>query len=86
MKSAQQFYLVASFCLIHGQQYKLVPDDSSDEALDPSNSVASKTYKRYKEIPVKSGAQNVGVNEMREENGNCCNCLNARLDGKNNYY
>ena len=86
MKSAQLIYLVASFCLTHGQQYRLVPT-CSDEALDPKNPIALKGDKGDRGIPGKAGAQGIGVKGMKGDIGNCSlfsRELNARLDSKCN--
>ena len=84
MKSAGIIYLVACFCLTHGQQYRLVPT-CSDEQLDPNNPVALKGDKGDKGIPGKAGPPGFGAKRVKGEIGNCTRFsrdLNARLDSK----
>ena len=84
MKNALLIYLVVSFCLIHGQQFRLVPT-CSDETLDPSNPIALKGDKGERGIPGKAGARGLGEKGMKGDSGNCTRFyrdLNARLDSK----
>ena len=84
MKSTILIYLVASFCHIHGQQYRLVPT-CSNEPLDPNNPVALKGDKGDNGIPGKAGPPGFGVKGVKGEIGNCTRFsrdLNARLDSK----
>ena len=86
MNSAKLVYMVVSFCLTHGQQYRLVPT-CSDEALDPNNPIALKGDKGGKGVPGKAGPPGVGVKGIKGEIGNCTRFsrdLNARLDSKYN--
>ena len=87
MKSFNLFCLIASFCFVHGQQYRLVPT-CSDEVLDSNNPLALKGDKGDRGIPGKAGAQGIGVKGMKGEIGNCSRFsheLNARLDSKYDY-
>ena len=86
MKGANIIFLVASFCLTHGQQYRLVPT-CSDESLDSSNPVALKGNKGDKGIPGKAGPPGIGVKGGKGDIGNCTRFsrdLNTRLDSKYN--
>ena len=86
MKSASIIYFSASFCLMYGQQYRLVPT-CSDEPLDQNNPVALKGDKGDSGMPGKAGPRGVGIKETKGEIGNCARFssdLNARLDSKCN--
>ena len=84
MKSSQLIYLVSCFCLLDGQQYRLV-STCSDEALDANNPIVIKGDKGDRGISGKSGAREIGFKGLKGEIGDCTRFyskLNARLESK----